>query len=147
MAALTVDEKIIQLENNFKEILGKYKKEADNALTTVKNHLIKRVGALEEAAKQWKQEKKNMQKEIQDLQTELASLKAHEEGEITEANKETLKMEIMESVSKTMESKMEAAKEGWVQVVKKTSRKRLFRWKKQIHARLKTPQRSGIGKN
>ena len=70
---------------------------------------------------EWKQEKLLMLKEIKDLQEEVTLLKsqAHEEGEITEANKEVIKMEIVESVSKTIEGKMEAAKDGWVQVVKK----------------------------
>lgn len=110
-----------QMEATYKEMLAKYKKEADNALNTVKNNLIKRIGTLEEATKQWKQEKISMQKEIKELQEEVTLLKSqtHEEGEITEANKEVIKMEIVESVSKTIEGKMEAAKDGWVQVVKK----------------------------
>ena len=62
-----------------------------------------------------------MQKEIKELQEEVTLLKSHthEEGEITEASKEVIKMEIVESVSKTIEGKMEAAKDGWVQVVKR----------------------------
>ena len=109
------------METMYKEMLTKYKKEADNALNTVKNSLIKRIGILEETTKQWKQEKIYMQQEIKDLREEVTLLKsqAHEEGEITEANKEVIKIEIVESVSKTIEGKMEAAKDGWVQVVKK----------------------------
>ena len=109
------------MEATYKEMLAKYKKETDNALNIVKNNLIKEIGALEEATKQWKQEKTSMQKEIKELQEEVTCLKshAHEEGEITEANKEVIKMEIVESVSKTIEGKMEATKDGWVQVVKK----------------------------
>ncbi len=121
MASTSNEEKMTQMETTYKEMLTKYKKEADNALNTVKNNLIKRIGALEEDTKQWKQEKISMQKEIKELQEEVTLLKSntHEEGEITEASKEVIKMEIVESVSKTIEGKMEAAKEGWVQVVKK----------------------------
>ena len=45
-----------------------------------------------------------MQKEIKELQEEVTLLKSHthEEGEITEGSKEVIKMEIVESVSKTI---------------------------------------------
>ena len=69
------------METTYKEMLAKYKKEADNALTTVKNTLIKRIGALEEANKQWKQEKISMQKEIKELQEEVTLLKSQTQEE------------------------------------------------------------------
>ena len=52
MASTSNEEKVNQMEATYKEMLAKYNKEADNVLNTIKNNLIKRIGALEEATKQ-----------------------------------------------------------------------------------------------
>lgn len=110
----------------------------------------KRLGCLEDEMKAWRtvmdewtkeraallKERDVMRQEINDLKAEVASLRDRsscEEGEIIEV-KEAMKEEITKAIVETIETKtkamadsiegkMDAKKEGWVEVVRKNLRK------------------------
>ena len=69
-----------------------------------------------ETQEEWRKEKEDMKEQIATLKALVASL-SPEEGEIT--TKEALKEELTKALTVNMENKLEATKEGWVEVVKK----------------------------
>lgn len=122
-----------KLEKAMKE----YKKTVDSNINTVNRDLLARITKLEADTeiwkeqqmafqaemKEWKNEKAQMQEEINLLKAKLESMDGKEDGEITETEKEAMKEAMREEITKalteTMEEKIEAKREGWVEVVKK----------------------------
>ena len=71
---------------------------------------------------QWRKEKEDMNAQIEALRVSIASL-TPEEGEIKVETKEALKEEITKALTASIEDKLEATKDGWVEVVKKNIKK------------------------
>ncbi|MCO5558394.1 hypothetical protein L7F22_011975 [Adiantum nelumboides] len=85
----------------------------------------------------WEEEKIAMQAQMETMKGEMISLRersCREDGEILEGEKETMKEELTKAFAETIEvktkamvesieDKMEATKEGWVEIVRKNLRK------------------------
>ncbi|MCO5612459.1 hypothetical protein L7F22_066726 [Adiantum nelumboides] len=94
----SLEEKLKRLEASLQALLKDNKTKMDSSFTHVENKLLK-------------------QEEIISLKEEVAASKELKgEGEIQEVDKVAIKEEITKELTKAMEVKMEATKEGWVDV-------------------------------
>ncbi|MCO5580339.1 hypothetical protein L7F22_034205 [Adiantum nelumboides] len=67
---------------------------------------------------EWAKEREDMREQIELLKASIASL-TPEEGEMHADTKEALKEELTKALTASIEDKLEASKNGWVEVVKK----------------------------
>ncbi|MCO5580247.1 hypothetical protein L7F22_034113 [Adiantum nelumboides] len=71
---------------------------------------------------EWGKEREDMREQIELLKASIASL-TPEEGEMHTDTKEALKEELTKALTASIEDKLEATKNGWVEVVKKNIKK------------------------
>ncbi|MCO5556933.1 hypothetical protein L7F22_010488 [Adiantum nelumboides] len=133
----SMEEKLIKLEAGLQALIKDNKTKMDSSLTHVKNKLLKKMEALDkhksEAMEKLENRIKTLELENHKLKEEVISLKAEvlaskelkEKGEIQEVDKVVIKEEITKELTMTMEIKMEATKEGWVDVERKERLDRL----------------------
>lgn len=126
---------LAKTEAAFENKLKEQKKTSDssiNAITLRLSKMEKEIEALHKEKEEWAKEKRNweaermtMRQELDLLKGEIASLRdrAPEEGEITIEAKEAIKEELTKALTESIEGKLEATREGWVEVVKKNLKK------------------------
>lgn len=137
------------MEAKLINLINLNKKNSDNAINSIQRDLLAKMAKMEDdwqsrmkemekeraaereqwkrEADEWKQERTKLQTTIQSLETALSS---REEGEISETGREEMKEEITKAMKEELEEKtkaltahLEAAREGWVEVVKKNLKK------------------------
>ncbi|MCO5589400.1 hypothetical protein L7F22_043367 [Adiantum nelumboides] len=109
-----------EVEEMIAKAVTQAKKEADKALNAEVRKMAEKIKKMEKERKQLEEQITGLKEEVNVLKGEWAASKdTKEEGEIHEADKEAIKEEITKKITKAMEFKMKATKEGWVDVVRK----------------------------